>query len=285
MDNKIKAVTLLKHDIRNCVHHVYGNHSQCSDDFCKSKGTKAIQNDGQTINEVNDEEDLISEQCSLWSDGTSIEEQENSRTSSGLTNKDLSMCSTMLSDIVLILNRLADKSSRLLGNTTTNLAECWMHIRSKFGGGKIFNLCNRGSWFTRCYTGALRFNLGPRWSAIAWQKGTASVPGAHFTKLYQDRLQNLANCSKAKAKPSSIAQRYKRNMSIAKTNESKKAKLLYGPNALDITPDLTCAELENQKEAFLQRYINISAEAIDQLQKDTLNQSSQFSGNKKGKRD
>ena len=81
-------------------------------------------------------------------------------------------------------------------------------------------------------------------------KGFAT--GAHFTKLYEERLRNLANCSKAKAKPSSIAQRYKRKMSITKTNESKKGKLEYGPNVLDIKPDLTCTELENQKETFLQ---------------------------------
>ena len=42
----------------------------------------------------------------------------------------------MYRDIQVPLGRLAAKASQLIGNQTTNLAECWMHIRSKFDGGK-----------------------------------------------------------------------------------------------------------------------------------------------------
>ena len=56
----------------------------------------------------------------------------------------------MLHDIQTVLSRLVGKASQLLGNNTTNLAECWMHIRSKFDGGKVINHSQSGSWEHRC---------------------------------------------------------------------------------------------------------------------------------------
>ncbi len=47
--------------------------------------------------------------------------------------------SKMLHDISSLASRLVAKSNQLIGNHTTNLAECWMHIRTKFDGGKIIN--------------------------------------------------------------------------------------------------------------------------------------------------
>ena len=46
----------------------------------------------------------------------------------------------MLHDISVVLSRLVAKSKQLIGNHTTNLAQCWMHIRAKFDGGKVINL-------------------------------------------------------------------------------------------------------------------------------------------------
>ena len=89
----------------------------------------------------------------------------------------------LLADVTLLLNRVAAKSERLLENTTTNLAESWMHIRSKFDGGKVFNLCNRGSWHARCYGAAVRMNLGPEWAPKVWEQSTASLPGCYFKQL------------------------------------------------------------------------------------------------------
>ena len=39
-------------------------------------------------------------------------------------------------DVQAALSSLFGKAEQLLGNCTTNLAECWMHIRTKFDGGK-----------------------------------------------------------------------------------------------------------------------------------------------------
>ncbi|CAC5412862.1 unnamed protein product [Mytilus coruscus] len=88
-----------------------------------------------------------------------------------------------LSTVVRTVKSLGfrEKADRLLGNNTTNLAESLMHIRCKFDGGKLYNLCNRGSWHGRCFGGGLRMNFGPEWSPKVWQKTTATQPGFYFT--------------------------------------------------------------------------------------------------------
>ena len=40
-------------------------------------------------------------------------------------------------DVQAALCSLVGKAKQLLGNCTTNLAECWMHIRTKFDLGKV----------------------------------------------------------------------------------------------------------------------------------------------------
>jgi hypothetical protein len=45
----------------------------------------------------------------------------------------------IIKDVTLLLSKIADKSDRLINNSTTNLAESWMHIRTTFYGGKVYN--------------------------------------------------------------------------------------------------------------------------------------------------
>ena len=52
----------------------------------------------------------------------------------------------IIHDIQILVSRLVCKSNRLISNTTTNLAENWMQIRSKFDGGKVVNRSQSGSW-------------------------------------------------------------------------------------------------------------------------------------------
>ena len=66
----------------------------------------------------------------------------------------------MLHDISVVLSRLVAKSKQLIGNHTTNLAECWMHIRAKFDGRKKINQSKIGSWEHRCMGAGIRHNMG-----------------------------------------------------------------------------------------------------------------------------
>ena len=84
---------------------------------------------------------LIDEQIDCWNEGTSISSQEEAR--NGTTIAMLKQ--HIITDVLLLLCKIAEKSERLINNSNTNLAECWMHIRTKFDGGKVHNLCNRGS--------------------------------------------------------------------------------------------------------------------------------------------
>ena len=52
----------------------------------------------------------------------------------------------LLCDIQRLVSRLASKTSQLIGNFTTTLAENWMNITAKLDGEKMFNRSQAGSW-------------------------------------------------------------------------------------------------------------------------------------------
>lgn len=51
----------------------------------------------------------------------------------------------MYHDIQTALTRLVTKAHQLIDNVTTNIAESWMHIRSKYDGSKVVNRSQSGS--------------------------------------------------------------------------------------------------------------------------------------------
>ncbi|KAL4223375.1 hypothetical protein ACF0H5_016845 [Mactra antiquata] len=158
--NKHIGAAKLEKDIRNSIHHIFGKHDNCSD-FCKVKSPRTnvniVTDDPSEENSSNDEPtDVYMGIYLMWTERSSLQHQENSRYGNFLQYSDLK--SNMLQDISVILDRVASKSSRLIHNTTTNLAECWMHIRTKFDGGKLYNFVTED---TRCFGGSLRMNLGP----------------------------------------------------------------------------------------------------------------------------
>ncbi len=64
----------------------------------------------------------------------------------------------MYHDIQVILSRLVTKAEQLVDNVTTNLAESWMHLRSKFDGGKVVNRSQSGLWEHRCMGAGLGYS-------------------------------------------------------------------------------------------------------------------------------
>ena len=63
-------------------------------------------------------------------------------------------------DIQTILARLVSKADQLIDNVTTNVAESWMHIRTKYDGGKVINRSQSGSWEHRCMGAGLQASSG-----------------------------------------------------------------------------------------------------------------------------
>ncbi|XP_021338853.1 uncharacterized protein LOC110440231 [Mizuhopecten yessoensis] len=271
-EDKIQAARQLEHDVRNSVHHVFGDHSHCSD-FCKSRSpptntstvhvsSKSAPTSTTTCGTSSSEEgitedidtvcDLIDDQRNLWLDGTSEKDMDDSRY--GVSDQ-FSLEADMLRDISVLLDRIASKSRRLLGNFTTNLAESWMAIRCKFDGGKIYNRCNRGSWHSRCYGGALRKNFGPAWSPLVWHRSTGVSPGSSFTSLYRRRSLQLLHSIKSKGKLDVQARKRKRKLASCAANNTKKAKRSYGAGAIDVVPDIEPDDLKLKCDRFLKTQV------------------------------
>ncbi|KAJ8304284.1 hypothetical protein KUTeg_017867 [Tegillarca granosa] len=115
----------LEKDIHNCVHHVFGDHRNCTD-FCKVKNEKqyTATNDPNTaVEDCRTEEnilDVIERVMNIWRDTVDLDKEEESRGNWHIAD---TLDALMIRGISLLLNRVAAKSSRLIGNYTTNLAE------------------------------------------------------------------------------------------------------------------------------------------------------------------
>lgn len=133
-----------------------------------------------------------------------------------------------------------------------------MHIRTKYVGDKVYNFCNRGSLHACCYGGALRMNLGPQWSCQVWESCIGTEPGHLFRKLYTRYEQTLANSIRHKSKPNIQQVRWKTKMSCLKTSTSTKARKAYGPEAIDVTDDVSSDNLEKLKKDYLNLHIHLS---------------------------
>ena len=139
----------LKKDILNSIYHILGFHHNSSD-FCKQRTSKQTENDNGDNEEPSDSfDDLFNNQSEYWK-LPSEEELQNSRCADK-NSFNISELKDLIADVQIILNRVASNSDQITGNSTTNFAESWMSIRSKFDGGKVINRCARGSWYTRCY--------------------------------------------------------------------------------------------------------------------------------------
>ncbi|CAG2228240.1 unnamed protein product [Mytilus edulis] len=251
---KTEAVRNLRHDIINSVHHVFGKHSNCSD-FCKAKLSSSTTSDDSILTSLQDPDessDIFEDQVKLWTEGTSIEAQEETRKGTHINYSDVEQY--IIQDVCTLLSRISEKADRLLGNNTTNLAESWMHIRCKFDGGKLYNLCNRGSWHGRCFGGGLRMNFGPEWSP----------------KRSNIRL---ANSTRYKAKYNTHQKRWKRKMRSLTISCSKKARRSYGPEAIDVTEDIPVTDLAVLQSDFLEKHINISEMKIKEIASAMIKQS------------
>ena len=267
-----KACKSLEKDIKNSVYHIFGDHTNCSTDFCKAKPNQKNNDIEMDTEKETDELDdfIIGDQIKFWTEGASIHEQEESRTGS---YGSCTLNPKILKDAGIILNRVAQKSARLIGNYTTNLAECWMHIRTKFDGGKIFNHCSRGSWHTRCYAGGLRFNNGPKWSPIVWEKTTGTAAGESYHNEYQKRETNILTNNKSKCKPENKLKRWKRKIKAVTDANNKKGKMEYGPNARDVEADLAPEEMNKRIELFIQNTVNIASKEKLKVEQQTKDQS------------
>ncbi len=106
----------------------------------------------------------------------------------------------MYHDIQVILSRLVAKAEQLIDNVTTNLAESWMHVRTKYDGGKVINRSQSGSWEHHCMGAGLQHNMGKEWGPVAWKQMTHSSPAKIFKDASQRSAKKASSEKERKAK-------------------------------------------------------------------------------------
>jgi hypothetical protein len=274
-ENKNEAIKKLRQDIRNAGRHVLGHHDMCSTDFCKHKKDDlppVLQNDD--FEELqNDSGDVIICQSDYWRDSMqnlTKEETESLRKGGCFPTKIDSITHSLLKDVYIFLNRLAEKSNRLICNFISNLAEAWMNVRCKFDGGKMYNKCFKGSFYARCYGAALRSILGPAWSPIAFQQIFKKRPDKIFINTYKYRVNKRLNANKSSKKKENILRRKRKREESSILR--KKGKADYGEEVLIDTDDISKENLELECENYFKTEImNVK---IDEIEKKTRGQSS-----------
>ena len=95
----------------------------------------------------------------------------------------------------------------------------------------------------------------------------------HFKDFYRKSQQHRLAHKRSASKPEVQARARKRKQDRMSASISKKAKLSYGPGALDVTPDLSDEELKKAKDDFAAQYLTLSKAEIQRLSQDTLDQS------------
>ena len=175
----------------------------------------------------------------------------------------------MIHDIQALLSKLVAKAAQLLGNVTTNLAECWMHIRSKFDGGKVINRSQSGSWEHRCMGAGLQQNFGKEWGPTVLSKMIESSPNQVFLDTAERSAKKVEKDRKRKATDEAKEQRRQSKCSrIDNTVAARKAYNRHDGGILpdDGTDDVSPEFPDEMKTRFYQTEVVINqaeAEALD----------------------
>lgn len=172
--------------------------------------------------------------------------------------------SGLLIEINRIVRMVLEKADRLASDTTTNHAERFMSLVSKFTGGKRINYTKKGSYYRRCLGAAASHSGGPGWHISPWKKLCGRSPGCIFKKKINSKATGHA----------------RRLLNFSKSEKTKKKKRFEatGPDA-DYGPD--AAELDVSEDELMRRCQTIvqklkedvsSKEKADILQHDTCGQ-------------
>ena len=182
----------------------------------------------------------------------------------------------MLIDIQKAVSRLVAKAGQLINNFTTNLAECWMHMRTKFDGGKVINRSQSGSFQHRCMGAGLRLNLGPAWGPNTWKATSGSDPNPIFlqtTTKYERQLQK-----DRKRKSTSQSKEYRRKNKYRKCNDnSLSARRAYSRHDDGIEPDeqmedVPSDHLEEMKRNYYEAHVQVNESSANEIEQSTRQQ-------------
>ncbi len=142
----------LRHDLRNGPAHVFGEHSNCNTSFCKYASQSTTSNVNEDDNVTNDSPGTSHSQCNTLEDQIDaiIEDETISSNDEALARNGHKGSLDDLPEGLYVKmlqygDRLVMMAEQLIDNETSNLAECYMSIRSCFNGGKQYNRVQSGS--------------------------------------------------------------------------------------------------------------------------------------------
>ena len=182
----------------------------------------------------------------------------------------------MLHDIQTLLSRLVGKARQLIDNETTNIAESWMHIRSKFDGAKVINRSQSGSWEHCCMGSALQQNIGKQWGPQVWQNITNSTPNTVFAETAKLSADKQKKNKKRKEREDVKAKR--RSRKYARTeDDTHAARRAYRRQDGDIAPDECSGDvppehLEQLKSGFYEAKVVVTASQANEIERGTVDQ-------------
>ncbi|XP_054265988.1 uncharacterized protein LOC128988593 [Macrosteles quadrilineatus] len=165
-----------------------------------------------------------------------------------------------ITEIRKLVDKLERKAETLVLNETTNAAERYMGLVSKFIGGKRINFTARGSYKRRCFAAGLSHTKGPSWHLSPWKRFQGRSPGGNFKRKILARERTRArralrySVEKPKKRKSSQMNSYDKN---------------YGPSATE--PDVSEEELEIKKKSVLE-LLELDARESEKLEQDTIGQ-------------
>ena len=261
-------IAQLRHDLRNGPSHVFGDHTQCSSDFCTYQpltvttvmvseldadlmedGTTQSTSEPSSLREQIEmiAEDLESEQLQA----TQLDEQDAAQ--AGLPSSMNTLPDSLFNAVSQCCDHIVSLAPQLIANQTSNLAECYMSIRCLFDGGKCFNRIQRGSFQHRCSAAALATQHGPTWPVSFWQKATHSTPGTVLLSHTSSKAEQKRRDHSRKG-----TQQYKAQRQSVRINSAAPTDNSYGPNAQQ--DDLPSTELLQLCQEFYQREVVISAD-------------------------
>ena len=165
----------------------------------------------------------------------------------------------------------------LIGNFTTNLAESWMHIRTKFDGGKQINRSQAGGWMGRCAGAGLRQNIGGDWGPKVWEKITGTKPNTVFDSVSKKRVSLIEKDRKRKS--TEFSKQSRSSSKHRKTNDhSSAAQKDYSQHnssqcVLDVAnPQYPQLILEDVMYQYYSTYVKVTDDRIEEIERDTRGQ-------------
>ena len=178
-------------------------------------------------------------------------------------------------DIQTALSRLVSKAGQLIDNATTNVAESWMHVRSKYDGGKVINRSQSGSWEHRCMGAGLQQNLGKQWGPEVWKGMTSASPNKIFTSTVERSARRSSKNKERKGKEDVKAKR--RASKYQGGDDTQAARRAYNRHDNSLSPDeidddIPPDHLEQLKTSFYSTKVMVCAQESNRIERGSVDQ-------------